>query len=318
MSIKYFQNGSLTAKQTAHDKNSLAALTSTLDVFLSDRPDIADTYKHAREPKISIVIPSYNQGRYLEKSILSVINQRYPNIELIVIDGGSNDNSVNILQSYDSYISYWVSEPDRGQSDALNKGFSKASGDILGWLNSDDLYLPGVFSRVANEFRSHEDALVVYGDYLEIDKNDTVRKYVYSFDFNLRHFIYEGFHLNVQAMFWRQSIFREFGEFDVRLHRTMDYDMILRFGHIAGNHGFLRTNIPLACFRRHDEQKTRGMDEVVVREHAYIREKAGIKPAKINDRLWWYLFRIRRLYWYLKRGGATYLLDRMVFARLWK
>jgi len=305
-------------KKTARDKNGLAVITSTLDGFLSDRPGTINTCKYAGEPKISIVIPSYNQGRFLEKSILSVINQRYPNTELIVVDGASNDNSIEILQSYDSYISYWVSEPDQGQSDALNKGFSKASGDILGWLNSDDLYLPGAFFKVAKEFKRHKDALVVYGDYVEIDENDIVSKYVYSLDFNLRHFIYEGFHLNAQAMFWRQSIFRKFGEFDVNLHRTMDYDMILRFGLIAGEQGFLRVNTPLACFRRHNEQKTRGMDEVVVREHACIRRKAGIHSTKINEIVWWYLFRIRRLYWYLKRGGVSYLLDKMALARLLK
>ena len=103
-------------------------------------------------PKISIVTPSFNQGIFLEATIQSVLNQNYPNLEYIVIDGGSTDNSVKIIKKYEKYLSYWVSESDRGQSHAINKGFTISTGEIMGWLNSDDLYTSGALNHVANVF----------------------------------------------------------------------------------------------------------------------------------------------------------------------
>ncbi|MFZ4612746.1 MAG: glycosyltransferase family 2 protein, partial [Bacteroidia bacterium] len=102
-------------------------------------------------PKISIITPSYNQGQYIEETILSVINQDYPNIEYIVMDGGSNDQTVEIIKKYESKITYWVSEKDKGQADAINKGFARATGDILCWLNSDDYFFDGTLKFVAEK-----------------------------------------------------------------------------------------------------------------------------------------------------------------------
>ena len=117
-----------------------------------------------RWPKISIVIPSYNQGQFLEETILSVINQQYPELELFVIDGGSNDNSVEVIKKYESHITWWLSEKDRGQSDAINKGFSRATGEIITWLCSDDLYTPGTLKKVADYFSSQPDNVgLIYG-----------------------------------------------------------------------------------------------------------------------------------------------------------
>ena len=105
--------------------------------------DFINDYKMSDQNlKISIIVPSYNQRNFIEKSILSILNQNYSNLELIVIDGGSTDGTLDVIKKYEKYISFWMSEPDEGQSDALNKGFSRATGDVFGWLNSDDLYMP--------------------------------------------------------------------------------------------------------------------------------------------------------------------------------
>src|SRR5438105_9693294 len=101
---------------------------------------------------LSIITPSFNQGQFLEETILSVLNQRYPNLEYIIIDGGSSDNSVDIIRRYESELAYWVSEKDRGQVDAINKGFVRATGEITGFINSDDVYLPGTFAAVTDHF----------------------------------------------------------------------------------------------------------------------------------------------------------------------
>lgn len=260
-------------------------------------------------PKISIVIPSYNQGRYLERTLRSVLNQTYPNLELIVVDGGSTDGSAVIIARYARYLSYWDSTRDAGQSDALNRGFSRATGDIFGWMNSDDLYLPNAFAHAVNAFKAAPHARIVVGDWWEIDAEDEVTTVNFAFDFSVRHFINEGFHVNSQAMFWRREVHERFGEFDVRLHRAMDYDLILRLGLTEGNKAFLRVPYPLACFRRHPQQKTIGFDPVLAQEHRRIADKNKL-PLKFSrvGKVLWLFYRFRRAYWYLKRGGLGYLL----------
>jgi len=125
-------------------------------------------------PKISIVTPSYNQAEFLERTILSVLNQNYPNLEYIIIDGGSTDGSVEIIKKYEKYLSYWVSEKDRGQAHALNKGFEKATGDLVGWQNSDDIYLPGAFRKVAEVYRNNPNYDVYFGNIYFIDEEDNI------------------------------------------------------------------------------------------------------------------------------------------------
>src|SRR3990172_6401882 len=114
-------------------------------------------------PRISIVTPSFNQGRYLERTILSVLDQRYPKLEYIVIDGGSTDESVDIIRKYEPHLAYWVSEPDRGQSHAINKGLARAREAILAWLNSANYYLPEALPKVAAAALTHPEAAVFVG-----------------------------------------------------------------------------------------------------------------------------------------------------------
>jgi glycosyltransferase involved in cell wall biosynthesis len=125
-------------------------------------------------PRVSIITPSYNQASFLEETICSVLEQDYANLEYIIVDGGSKDGSVEIIRRYESQLAWWVSEPDQGQTDALNKGFGMASGDILAWLNSDDTYLPGAISGAVEYLMSHPEAGLVYGDANLVDENGTV------------------------------------------------------------------------------------------------------------------------------------------------
>lgn len=258
-------------------------------------------------------MPSSNQVQFIERSIFSILNQNYANLEFIIIDGGSTDGTVDIIKKYERHLAYWISEPDNGQSDALNKGFLRATGDIYGWLNSDDLYMPGAFSRAVAAFSKYPDKGIVYGDWLAIDANERTIAYEYAFDFNLNQFKYEGFHLNAQAMFWRRDVHERFGGFDPGLHNTMDYQLILAFGINEGNSAFLRVPEAFGCFRRYDAQKTGNFNERVLTEHRLMAERYGYadkySPIGGAKRI---LYRFRRAYWYLKRGRIPYVLEKLL------
>jgi len=272
---------------------------------LSDMPDYV-------YPKISIVMPSFNQAAFIERSILSVINQNYPELEFIVIDGGSTDGTIEIVRKYEKHISFWMSESDQGQSDALNKGFTHATGDIYGWLNSDDLYMLGVFKLAAMAFSKFPEKRIVFGDWMTVDANDRTISREFAFDFNLNHFKYEGFHLNSQSMFWRSEVHHRFGHFDKRLHRTMDYQLILSFGMKEGDSCFLRVPHILGCFRRYEGQKTNGMSEAVRKEHKLMADSYGYEDKyRLSGKLKRLIYRTRRAYWYLKRGGFFFCLQKL-------
>ncbi|HCX14307.1 MAG TPA: glycosyltransferase [Rhodospirillaceae bacterium] len=263
--------------------------------------------------KFSIIMPSFNQKRFIERSIQSVLRQSYNNFELIIVDGASTDGTHEILDKYRHHCSKVLIEPDNGQSDALNKGFSLASGDVFGWLNSDDIYEPGAFQLAAAAFESHKNIKVFFGDWNDIDENDRVIQRRHAFDFSTKHHLYEGFHCNSQAMFWRKPVHRRFGKFDLKLHRTMDYEMILSFGENETDRSFLRTDTVLAGFRQHESQKTRGMDAKVIAEHKYIAEKHSVSHKFSRRGRWLHrLYRLRRFRWYVKRAGLGYALKKII------
>ncbi len=269
--------------------------------------------KNKQFPKISIVMTSLNHAKFIERSILSVLNQGYPNLQFIIIDGGSKDATTMIIKKYEKYIDYWVSEHDQGQSDALNKGFIRANGEIYGWLNSDDLYLPNSFFVSAKALQNHPNKSLVYGDWLFINENDITMNFNHAFDFNLDHFKYEGFHLSAQSMFWRASLHKKFGKFDLSLDYTMDYQMILEFG-LLSKKGFLRIPKPLGAFRIHEQQKTNDKSlKKIIKEHKYMAKKYKYMDKYIfigNFKR--FFFRLRRAFWYKKRGGLNNLLYRFV------
>lgn len=269
---------------------------------------MSETPGGASPMRFSIVMPSFNQARFIERSLLSVINQQYQGMELIVMDGGSRDGTQEILERYSSHIALWRSEADQGQSDALNKGFRAATGEIFGWLNSDDLYLPGTLQHVAQIFAEQPEVDVVYGDWIVVDEHERILERCPALAPSRLRLITEGFFCNAQAMFWRRSLHERIGELDVRLHFTMDFDLFLRMISIAGSRAFLRTPRPLGCFRVYAGQKT-GVPIKGVEEHQRVIERAGLawKYAP-HGRALRLAYRVTRAAEYLARREFRYLL----------
>ncbi len=188
-----------------------------------------------QSPKISIITPSFNQAPFIERTIRSVLDQGYPNLEYIVMDGGSTDGTVEILKRYSGQLK-WASEKDKGQADAINKGIQMATGDVIAYLNSDDVYSPGALIHVGEFFREHAEAMWVTGRCRIIDEQDReMRSAITAYkNLLLRHFSYSLLlvtnPVSQPATFWRQEAMKEFGLFDENEHLVMDYDYWLRIG----------------------------------------------------------------------------------------
>lgn len=211
-----------------------------------------------KQPKISIVTPSYNQAQFIERTIQSILDQDYPNLEYIVMDGGSTDGTVDILKKYSDQIK-WKSEKDGGQSEAINKGLRMATGDIVAFLNSDDTYEPGAFIKVAEFFENHPDIKWAYGKCKIVNENDVeIRKPITWYkNLLLRRYTYrklltENF-ISQPATFWRREIHKDIGYINEQEHFTMDYEFWLRIGkkYPAGV-----INDYLANFRMYDTSKS--------------------------------------------------------------
>ena len=208
--------------------------------------------------KISIVTPSFNQGAYLEQTIRSVLDQQYPNLEYFIFDGGSTDGSVDIIKKYNSQLTYWVSEKDRGQADAIYRGFEKSTGDIVGWINSDDVYLPGAFKSVANMFARHRDAEMIIGAHMVVDEQGVVvdRYAAYNQDFD--SLLLFGQRIPQMSTFLKREVFFAVGGFDRTLQFAFDYDLFLR---TTRRKTPLRCHAFLAAQRGHALMKSRTLWE---------------------------------------------------------
>ena len=204
-------------------------------------------------PKISIVTPSYNQAQFLERTILSVLNQNYPNLEYIIIDGGSTDGSVEIIKKYEKYLSYWVSEKDRGQSHALNKGFEKANGKIFAYLNSDDLYLPNVLKIISKYFNQNEWD-IIYGHSYVIDASDNINNLSVALPFRLKEYFFGVFSIPQQSSFWKPEVFYKTKGFNIENHTCMDGEFYVKAATLGFK--FKPINYVLSCFRIHKDSIT--------------------------------------------------------------
>jgi glycosyltransferase involved in cell wall biosynthesis len=189
-------------------------------IFLSEPTHSISKKKNY--PKISIVTPSYNQGQFIEETIRSVVCQNYPDIEYFIIDGGSEDCTVDIIRKYENLLSYWVSESDNGQTDAINKGLKLATGDIIAYLNSDDVYCPNIFLKIADFFEQNPGIAMVYGNVVHIDCNGKLLSVVRTGRLDKTKYLLNQFHLPQPSVFFRSCVLNEIGYFDSRYHLAMD------------------------------------------------------------------------------------------------
>jgi glycosyltransferase involved in cell wall biosynthesis len=221
-------------------------------------------------PKISVVTPSFNQGQYIEATIRSVLEQEYPNLEYIIVDGGSTDGTVEIIDKYSEHLAYWVSEADEGQTDALIKGFDRASGDILCWLCSDDLFESKTLHEVAEIFTKHPDWHVVYGDSFWIDADSRPIRFKKEIGFSRFIWMYDHNYLPQPSTFWRRGLYEEVGGLNPRWDLTMDADLWIRFAERTTLH-----HVPRAWsrMRYYPEQKNLRLRDKSDEEDALIRSR---------------------------------------------
>ena len=177
--------------------------------------------------RISIITVSFNQGQFIEDNIKSVIDQNYSNVEHIIIDAGSTDKTLNVLNAYDKYVN-WISEPDEGQSDGLNKGFKKATGDIIGWFNSDDRVPPNALRSVSEFFNNNPNEIALVGDQRIIDESGNEIKIIKSRSYTYDYLLNQAKGITQNSTFFKRSVFDQIGYLNKNTHYAMDRDLFIR------------------------------------------------------------------------------------------
>ncbi|MGB3905977.1 MAG: glycosyltransferase family 2 protein, partial [Anaerolineae bacterium] len=255
-------------------------------------------------PLISIVTPSYNQGQFLEETILSVVNQDYSPLEYIIIDGGSTDGSVDIIRKYEDRLAHWVSEPDRGQAHAINKGFARAHGGIFGWLNSDDFLLPGAVSHVVETQRRYPEAVAWVGGCYRIDPDGRILSTVIPrgldrdtlADWGYRGFFYQP------SCFFAAHAWHEAGPLDEKFHFALDLDLWLRLSSLGD---FVGAPDIISAAIIHGDAKTQGQRLDMHAETITVQIRQGHQEIA--------RYRLSRL---VERPSAASRMWRVVLARL--
>lgn len=252
-------------------------------------------------PKISIITPSYNQGEYLKQTILSVLGQQYPNLEYIIMDGGSTDNSVEIIKRYADRLSFWKSGPDKGQSAAIAEGFALSTGEIVGWVNSDDILLPKALMNVAKAFLASSEICAVTGRCAIIDTNGKPFSVAIPIMRSWMSMLYLGTGFYQMATFWKKSAYEAVGQLNAEMYFSFDADLFIRlrkYGRIEAINSYL------AAYRSHKKSKTTTNQRIMRSENRMIQKRYSnvnditvilshvakrVRPIRrIRNRIFWY------------------------------
>lgn len=249
-------------------------------------------------PKISIITPSFNQGHYLEETILSILGQHYEPLELIIIDGGSTDSSLDVIRKYQDHISYWISEPDRGQAHALNKGLARATGDIVAYLNSDDLYRPGTFSAVVEYFSNQPECDWLCGDTVMFGEGLEDQLITAEVPKSAAHALSWAYTAPQPGMFWKRDLLRD--GFSEKWRYCFDHELYVRL--LLEGHRCEHVKSTFAAYRLHPDSKT--VAEGNLFDHEFD-EIAAIYESKLDrgDRRWCAATRLLRQSFQASRAG---------------
>ncbi|GAA4463435.1 glycosyltransferase family 2 protein [Nibrella saemangeumensis] len=262
-------------------------------------------------PKITVVTPSYNQAGYLERTILSVLNQQYPALEYFIIDGGSTDGSLDIIRKYEPYLAGWVSEKDRGQTDAINKGFQRATGDLVAFQNSDDVYAPDTFLRIAEAWQKAPDTDVFYGNLYFIDEQDVIIEEMRSLPFCAACQLYEGMQVFNQSLFLKRDVLTRYGLLDERLRFVLDYEIITRLG-VQSDVRFQHVPGLWGGFRVQPEAKSSNIAETGQQEHQQVKEKYRQQlKSGLGESFWRRYCRLRKIVKFILQGEFGYIKHRL-------
>jgi glycosyltransferase involved in cell wall biosynthesis len=261
-------------------------------------------------PQVSIITPSFNKGPYIEETILSIRNQTYKNIEHIVIDGGSTDETISVLKRYDNELK-WISEPDNGQSDAINKGWRQAKGDIIAYLNADDTYLPDAIETVVNFFEIHPDSVMVYGEGIASDEYGKNQRPTHCGEFKMKDLVFCQDNIFQPSVFLRKEVFCNIGDVDVNLHLAMDLDYWIRIA-LAYSIDYIQKPLSIAKIYR-DAKSAAYMQKYII-EYEYILDKlyanTNIPPEilRYKDEAYNFVY---------VKGGLDYLHAMMIKDGAW-
>lgn len=241
-------------------------------------------------PKISIVTPNFNKGRYLEKTILSVLTQDYPNLEYVIIDGGSTDGSVDVIKKYANRLTYWVSEPDDGVYHAVKKGFEHTTGEIMAWIGSDDMYHPNSFFTVAHIFSEFPQVSWLEGAQAHYDEEDrTVAVESGPYLNHLSFLMHRYQWIQQESTFWRRGLYEKAGGIKTNYKLAGDFDLWMRFSRCEN---LYVTNALIGGFRHSEEQLSNNMnlyvseaDDIIARESVLTEEQEQVKKLKRKERV---------------------------------
>ena len=262
-------------------------------------------------PAISIITPSFEQGRFIERTMLSVLDQQYPKLEYYVQDGGSKDGTVELLEKYSNRLLGWESKKDGGQSQAINLGFAHVKGEIMGWLNSDDLLMPGALAVVADYFSKHPAVDVVYGNRLLIDEND-MEVGCWILPGHDSQVLSWGDYVPQETLFWRRRIWDKVGgHVDESYRFAMDWDLLVRFRDAGAR--FAHIPIFLGAFRVHKQQKTTAwLNDVGLEEMDRIRKRIfGRLPSQKEIRKAVFFFLLKHLWTHMNYRIRTGFADKI-------